>query len=267
MKSAPALLPLSVYNVQPPQPSKALRDATPASYLQRPLPDLPQCEVRNDGRRSSIASEAPSLTPSILQYVDDGSFESDAVELGVTQVVQYTRPIDSVHGIHIDKLSLTTAVELDFSDYDASLPVTEASMSPEPASPGNYIIATGSMLEQQFVPSAFAVQAPARPSIGSDAREALEDNRGTDANFTSRDRRDIGGPEWTRRSPSPVQTAELGSPFSQIWSPRLERKSANYQVNHRRGPEVTSTRELGGLKENTPPQPGNELEARLGNWI
>ena len=98
------LLPMPTWNSILPQPSKVLRDGPSPSYLQRPLPELPT-EEHGTRSRSSSVSEAPSLTPSVAQYVDNGLFGEDPVEVGVTKAVRYTRLTERPHDILVSRTS------------------------------------------------------------------------------------------------------------------------------------------------------------------
>ncbi|TLD19566.1 hypothetical protein PspLS_09544, partial [Pyricularia sp. CBS 133598] len=87
-----------------PQPSKALRDSTACEFLmRRPLPELPPPDLIDDvdprisrgsiatSRRSSVSSRAPSITPSLLPYIDGESFVSESFELGVAKGVELSQ--------------------------------------------------------------------------------------------------------------------------------------------------------------------------------
>ncbi|KAI6263425.1 hypothetical protein MCOR27_004285 [Pyricularia oryzae] len=87
-----------------PQPSKALRDSAAYDFLlRRPLPELPPTDLADDldprtsrgsivtSRRSSVSSRAPSITPSLLPYIDGESFVSESFELGVAKGVELSQ--------------------------------------------------------------------------------------------------------------------------------------------------------------------------------
>ncbi|KAI6379784.1 hypothetical protein MCOR25_001915 [Pyricularia grisea] len=90
-----------------PQPSKALRDSTACEFLmRRPLPELPLPDLTDDvdprtsrgsiatSRRSSVSSRAPSITPSLLPYIDGESFVSESFELGVAKGIELSQKKD-----------------------------------------------------------------------------------------------------------------------------------------------------------------------------
>ncbi|TLS31170.1 hypothetical protein PpBr36_02419 [Pyricularia pennisetigena] len=87
-----------------PQPSKRLRDSAACDFLlRRPLPELPPPDLTGDldprtsrgsivtSRRSSVSSRAPSITPSLLPYIDGESFVSESFEIGVAKGVELSQ--------------------------------------------------------------------------------------------------------------------------------------------------------------------------------
>lgn len=101
LKRPPKLFPALTSDTRLPQPSKMLRDASFESYLQRPLPELPLENFNRISRRSSAestTSTTPSITHSLLRYVDEDSFDPDSFEVGVAHLVQLP-PSESTIGI------------------------------------------------------------------------------------------------------------------------------------------------------------------------
>lgn len=154
LKSPPELPPPLPSTANIPQPSKAARDGFRESYLQRPLPDIPPSKPiirpRQVSAASSVGSSAPSITPSLMSCVHDGSFDEDFVELGLARVVNLTPFKSDAAGekeeedgeSHIQQLANSS-----FSDYDISPPSTSDSNSDHILSPKSYLPTTGSSFE------------------------------------------------------------------------------------------------------------------------
>lgn len=146
----PELFPATSLNQPVPQPRKALRDGSRESYLQRPLPELPREELRALSRGSSIASAVSatvSITPSLLQDIDEGSFNPEAVEVGVAQVV-HLQPSESCSNVALGEATESAnPTDYSISDYEISPCSTTDSFSDRAISPGGYLPTTGSGLE------------------------------------------------------------------------------------------------------------------------
>jgi hypothetical protein len=195
-----------------PQPSKTMRDTFRESYLLRPLPKLPMEDPAPFGRRASVASArsvasaTPSLTPSLIQYVDDGSFEGDDIEIGVAHVVQMPAAvIDSTEFEDSEKVKVDESVDCSGSDYETSPPSTKASASPqENPSPSRYLPTTGSMLESEY-----NMVSPKRESVASENPELVNGSPSI-GHYRGSHRSQLTTPmqlsesEWMSRSPSPA---------------------------------------------------------------
>ncbi|KAL1841436.1 hypothetical protein VTJ49DRAFT_7051 [Mycothermus thermophilus] len=100
LKSPPELFPVVETNSKLPQPSKELHDTCTNAYQQRPLPqrplrelpvDLPSGSIENTSKRFSTASTistADSITPSILEFIEEDGLDLNDVEIGVARVVR-----------------------------------------------------------------------------------------------------------------------------------------------------------------------------------
>ncbi|KAK0626418.1 hypothetical protein B0T14DRAFT_424553 [Immersiella caudata] len=185
-----------------PQPSKTLRDTFRESYLQRPLPELPMEDPAPFSRRTSVASTrsatsaTPSLTPSLVQYVDDGSFEEDDIEIGVAHTIRIEQP---------EEAKLDESVDCSSSDYETSPPSTKTSGSPqENPSPSRYLPTTSSMLEAQY-----SMVSPVRESAALETREpinnspSLVQHRGSHRSHLTTPMQ-LSESEWMSRTPSPA---------------------------------------------------------------
>ncbi|KAK0635180.1 hypothetical protein B0T17DRAFT_33342 [Bombardia bombarda] len=217
LKSPPELLPATVPKMNVPQPSKAFRDGFRESYLQRPLPELPTDDPSTKPRRGSVASAAPSLTPSLIQYVDDGSFDYDEVEVGVAQVIQ--RPKTESTSSLEDILKFQGSVEYSISEYETSPPSTVGSCHEKMLSPRHYLPTTGSSLEQDlqvFTPQRKGSTVMKRVKPQSDL--LLTSFSEQDLSRVSRLK--LSESEWMSRTPSPVRKEER-EPVSvrRLWSP------------------------------------------------
>lgn len=164
LRPPPQLRPRSAMSHRLPQPSKTIRDALPPavadSYLQRPLPELPT-DGPNDSwvsrsRKSSTASAAPSIAPSLLSYVKNGSFLDETVEYGQAQEVEMDKDHPGVplsqENSEKSKETTPSPVDISMSDYEASPIAVDDSKENNPnlLSPGNYLASTGSMLEMHI---------------------------------------------------------------------------------------------------------------------
>jgi hypothetical protein len=168
LKKPPELFPVASSSLKVPQPSKALRDASRESYLQRPLPELPVEEPSRLSRRSSTGSaisSTMSITPSLLQYVDEESINPDEIEVGVAQLVELP-PSESTLGIVPDEDP--SPADQSISDYETSPKSTGDSPLKGGLSPSRYLPRTGSGLERGI-----ALFTSPKRSIFSSARQSL----------------------------------------------------------------------------------------------
>lgn len=266
LRSTPSLLPVSSFNQDFPQPSKALRDKCSASYLRRPLPELPHDVAKGSPSHSSDTSETPSLSPSVMRDVDNGLLEEDFIEVGVMDVIRYTKPTEKPRGVEVERAYSVAVMDTtaSASDYEASPPSTHDSNSPGVVSPGAYLVSTGSLLEQHLNSPRF----PDSPrEISPNVRQGLGDSSDIKANRPRFSLRSLTESEWMRRTPSPVRRARPGFMFGKIWSPRPKRKSAKDYFSGFRQEKVGSRELLVSNRsefgdENQPPE--EEAERRTG---
>lgn len=132
------------------EPSKARRDHFHDSYLQRPLPPIPESRAfSSPGRRSSASSvtSRASVTPSLRSYLDTSSFLDDSFEIGIARQVEIVLHHDpsrsggstSSEGPARDSVR-TDKSAASMSEYeDCSVPPSEKSTAGLLPSPGNYL--------------------------------------------------------------------------------------------------------------------------------
>ncbi|KAK4251052.1 hypothetical protein C7999DRAFT_11116 [Corynascus novoguineensis] len=148
LKSPPKLFPAITSDARLPQPSKMLRDASFESYLQRPLPELPLEKLNRISRRSSAesaTSTTPSITPSLLQYVDEDSFDPDSFEVGVAHLVQLP-PSEST--ISIIQAGNGDPADCSISDFETSPESRGDSLHEEEMPFGRYLSTAAKGLER-----------------------------------------------------------------------------------------------------------------------
>jgi hypothetical protein len=217
-KTTPPLRPTASLSKRHPQPSKENRDTFSREYLQRPLPELPLPELPKkktafiDVTRSvSVTSRAPSVAPSLVDYVDEESFDDDEeVETGIALAIpiSLSGSINSMlaeqEGSIDDKQRSDTAS----SEYDASLASTEKGSvaSQDLLSPRNYLPTTGTSLEQGF---ASLSMARPRQTTDRDVLDQCQAHRMANVVYEDNGTLKVRGlrlceSEWMRRTPSPV---------------------------------------------------------------
>ncbi|GJC88805.1 hypothetical protein ColLi_11643 [Colletotrichum liriopes] len=122
LAAPPKLTPPLFARAKLPQPSKMVRDVRQASGSLRPLPALP--DVEPSLRRASLEStRAPSVTPSLLPYVDESS-GGDEFEIGIARKIL----LPSIYQELGDNLSRSFSsppqAQPSSSDYDMTPPST-----------------------------------------------------------------------------------------------------------------------------------------------
>ncbi|KAH6845552.1 hypothetical protein B0I37DRAFT_434770 [Chaetomium sp. MPI-CAGE-AT-0009] len=174
LKSPPERFPAVPSKFRVPQPSKALRDASLESYLQRPLPELPVDAPGRLSRRSSAGSAisaALSITPSLQQYAEEGSLNPEDVEVGVAQLVELPPPDSTPSYVPGGE---SNPADYSISDYEVSPKSPGDFFSEERLSPGRYLPTTGSGLERGMAlftspkRTIFSAGARSRQSLPSD---------------------------------------------------------------------------------------------------
>lgn len=212
----PALHPAAITRQNIPQPSKVLRQVMTQEVLDRPLPDPPGLKARSS--QSSLRSNCPSLTPSIANYVNNGTFGDDEVSIGTAHTIMCSVP--SMVDLPERKSEVSEGNSM--SDYENSPPSSTASQCPDLPSPLVYLSTTGSVLEQYFAqysspplvqPSPRRIRS--RMPLSASENTALGDSIVLRPGVLS-----LTESEWMRRTPSPAQRKSIG----QLWSPRLGKK-------------------------------------------
>lgn len=287
LRTPPQLRPQSTTSQNLPQPSKTFRDALPPgfpeTYLQRPLPDRPLPELPTDGRdnswisrsrKSSTASAAPSLAPSLLSYVKNDSYQDEAVEYGRALAV----PIDKDHpGVPLSKegfekseglaapLADTSIVEHGNSALTQNNDYTQD--NPNFQSPNKVLASDGSMLEKQLHRCGSGQGSPFQGISNTQGvnrlqdKDAASDSEETNTEFFKSSHLEVARPQWIQHTPSPQAM------HRRILSPRLGRLWNTLRRNKSRSP-VRNLREEAVFRNfSTPHLTGSEVKERRGNWI
>jgi len=166
LKATPALAPAPRKSEQAPQPSKAIRDGFLGSYLRRALPDLPQHAAADESKthsRQSSSTSKGSITPSLYPYVDDESFLTEAIEIGIARSVEVVLHHDPKKGTFIPRgtssddgrhVPQPQGCDGSASDYNSSIVSSNESKTSLLLSPGNYFATNGSDLYSSPLPGA-----------------------------------------------------------------------------------------------------------------
>lgn len=283
LRTPPELRPQSATSQNLPQPSKTLRDALPPgfpeSYSQRPLPELP-IDGPNDfwvplSRKSSTASAAPSVAPSLLGYVENESYLDETVEYGQAQEVFMGKSHPGVPLNEEDsdknKRMTTPPVGTSISDYENTCLVEDEPKdnNSDLLSPGNYMASTGSMLEKymsrlgkgQGSPCARTGRRPGKNSPR--ARDTCGVNGELDMDFSKFPHLhlQLSESEWIRRTPSPQAIPR------RLRSPKLGLLWSNLRRNKSRSPLRSLNAEAAPRNYSTPHLASPEVKERHGNWI
>ncbi|KAI1864911.1 uncharacterized protein JN550_008731 [Neoarthrinium moseri] len=220
------LIPIVFRSQRAPELSKAARAPAPQDFLDRPLPDPPKPRSRHSSQ-SSLRSNCPSLTPSIADYVDDGRFVEEEVNIGTAHTVMCSTP----SMVELPQRKVDSGEGNSMSDYEHSPPSSPASQSLELPSPQRYMSTTGSVLELNMAEysSPLMQQSPqsTRSRLPVSASESMLTRNRT---RRSPETLNLSESEWMRRTPSPVRRKS----WSRIWSPRLDSKKPTLQLQRSR---------------------------------
>jgi hypothetical protein len=208
LNSPPELFPTSSSTFRIPQPSKALRDGYREPYLQRPLPELPTAAPPGLSRRSSVASArsaTPSITPSLLQYLDQDSINPEEIEVGIAQLIHLPPSESTLSLLSDEDPQPMPPIEYSFSDYENSPQSTNDSFSVsnnnnKTLSPTRYLPTTGSGLEHGLT----LFTSPKHPGSGS--RRSLPSAFYSEQDLALLENITLTESEWMSRSPSPTRT-------------------------------------------------------------
>lgn len=267
LRTPPQLRPRSATSQNLPQPSKTIRDGVPCgvlgSYLQRPLPNRPLPELPDPGsnitgvrrsRGSSTISAAPSVTPSLLSYVKDGSMLDESVEYGQAQEVQICmrhtgespnrdKAYPDTHDTSISDYGNVSLVEEDSNEGDQLL-----------LSPGNYLVSTGSTLENHD-PLSQRLDTSASPGT----REAPGSCGEPIIDFSRFPHLQLSESDWIRRTPSPTIVPHSILSPKRFWS-TLRRNKSRSPLRDIHGEVMTRNH-----SDSNPVD--QERNKRHGNWI
>lgn len=296
LRTPPQLRPRSATSYNVPQPSKNLRDTLPPgfpeSYLSRPLPDRPRPEIFTDGtndacvprsRKSSTASAAPSVAPSLRSYVNNESYLEETVEYGQGLEI----PIRKDHpGVALDvETTMSTLVsgsvcidasvpaeipgvmDTSTSEFEGSPLITEDTKdnSPTLLSPGNYMATTGSTLEshadRREDKQASSDVGTYRPMGIRSPRKKREDTVDLALDLSRFPHLQLSEPVWTRQIPSPQQVPR------RILSPRLGRLWNTIRRNKSRSPLRNIRNKAAPHNCSAPQLSSPEVKERNGKWI
>ncbi|KAK9782306.1 hypothetical protein AB5N19_04566 [Seiridium cardinale] len=212
------LAPAAATAEQVEHPGKAFRNSFSQTIIDRPLPDLPKPRSRH-ASESSVHSACPSLTPSLVNYVDDGNFGDDEIRIGTAHTVLCSTP--SMIELPYRRSDIEEGDSI--SDYEHSPPSSVVSSSQDLPSPERYMSRAGSVLEQDSSQcTGTAVMQPSPQRLNHRLPVSVSENGifGDTALPSSPMSLTLSESEWMRRTPSPVQR----KPLSRLWSPRLGKK-------------------------------------------
>jgi len=286
LNSPPEHFPVSTARSNPPQPSKAMRDGFRESYLQRPLPELPIHQPTGASRRSSAASAAPSITPSLRQYIDEDSFAVEEAEMGVATVVQLATAESTMVPDQDETFSKGIPADYSISNYELSPQSTNDSVSENMVSPSRYLPMTGIKFERglsMFTSPPKKLWKPPPIPPKAKARQHAQ----TSAEFHTKyqpDHLDIGltraetftitESEWMRRSPSPTRPRGNSNDTRHPRSP-VQKEGRSVFSGFLKKKRSRSPRKLAGLvirrlSPNKADRFNDEYMGRgerVGNWI
>jgi hypothetical protein len=270
LKSPPELFPVVSSSLRVPQPSKALRDAYLESYLQRPLPELPVEDPSRLSRRSSAASAISatlSITPSLLQYVDEDSLNPDEIEVGVAQLVQLSRSQSTIGFIADEE---PDPADYSISDYETSPKSPGDSFSGNKLSPSRYLPMTGSGLERGI--ASFPSPKQSMVSKGLMSRQSLPSDfhsQGNPSRFESTGSGESGQVGAPSPSPARVKNAKIAARRES--SPQTTKGSGRSLFAGLRKKKISgSPIKLAGIFGHDVPKPGdggNIVQRAMGSWI
>lgn len=286
LRTPPELRPQSATSQKLPQPSKTLRDALPPgfpeSYFQRPLPDRPLPELPTDrpnnswvprSRKSSTASAAPSVAPSLLSYVKNESYLDETVEYGQAQEILMDKdhpgvPLNQENSNKSKRLT-PPPIDTSMSDYENSFVVEDEPKDNDSnlLSPGNYMACTGSMLEKHIDRLENSQGSPcmragrSRGNNSPRSKNASGINGELNLDFSKFPHLQLSESEWIRRTPSPRAVPR------RLLSPRLGRLWNTLRRNKSRSPLRSFQTETAPRNYSTPHLASPEVKERHGNWI
>jgi hypothetical protein len=114
------------------KPTSPTSNSSWKGYLDRPLPDIPVRESSlKHSRKSSSLSNAPSITPSLLPYMERDTLSPEP-EIGVASVIAVTRRASPVQDQQANLIQASSHQKLVPSDYDSDSDFGTPSQNPIP---------------------------------------------------------------------------------------------------------------------------------------
>lgn len=274
LRTPPQLRPRSATSHTLPQPSKTVRDGiTPGCsdpILQRPLPNRPlpdlPCISPEDtwmapSRKSSNASAAPSVAPSLVSYVKNESYLNETVEFGQAQEVHIGKEFPRVPVLQ-EQLVRSPGTR-SISDYDADSPrhdQRDLSSTRGEKSPREV------MLESPIENAGMHAMSVGDTVASERSQSSLKENvttrsRDLALDFARFPHLQLSQSDWKPRTPSPqsVPRRMLSPRFGRLWSTLRRNKS--------RSPLRDAHDELVPKNYSTPQLTGPEVKEKHGNWI
>jgi hypothetical protein len=220
LKCPPKLSPIVSPHGPIPEPCKLSGEGITAAALQRPLPELPRSSSRQSSM-SSLRSNCPSLTPSLMNYVESDGFENEEIRISTAQPLLI--PSESMQALELGENSTECEIEEgdSLSDYTASLISSAVSPSPALPSPEGYVPTTGSVLECQLdeFESPIGQSSPSRDRNSTAIQASnLEATLTADKDLPRIGTLKLSEAEWLRHTPSPPR--RRSKHLKRIWSPR-----------------------------------------------
>ncbi|KXH30317.1 hypothetical protein CSAL01_00515 [Colletotrichum salicis] len=216
LETPPKLAPPALNLTRMPQPSKLAREIRKVSDTLRPLPLLPDFEPLIN-RKSLESTRAPSVTPSLLPYIDESS-GGDEFELGVARRVILPSLSQELPEMdpHRPLPSPPRGLPASSSDYDMTPPSTGGLEVLNRVGRQQYIAATHA--------KSLRLRGSSISSLGFSGN-SRRDHRavGSDPGITSTvdnfDNMSLSEGEWLKRSPSPLRRRH-GRLNLNIWKAR-----------------------------------------------
>ena len=222
----PLKLPTGTPSTGPvPEPYKSVGTQIVNDILQRPLPNLPMTRSRQSST-SSVRSNCPSLTPSVMQYVDGDDFDQEEIELHTARPVVISPTSMQAQAQEPGNENDSRGSIFSISDYANSPDSTMASRAEDCPSPDDYLPTTGSILERHLEEPESPIAHSSPKRIKAKIRVFTQE----DAHSEDEDPAEIGTMElteakWLRHVPSPLRR-KTGR-VQRLWSPRPDKRESD----------------------------------------
>jgi hypothetical protein len=220
LRSPPERLPPSMSTMRDARTaeSKLVRDGLPDSYTHSSSLDV--SETVTYSRKCSSESQAPSITPSLLPYVEDDSYHNEEVEYGVATTVELSCGSES-EPKSVGRPLPRIPTQSSMSDYDASPPSSGRSGSPLRCSQQEYLITTGSLLERQL--ALFSSSQSQKANCKGDDDLSLDGIvTPWNGNLHQIGMLNMTESEWLKSSPSPEYPKPLKIDISKLQQPKAK---------------------------------------------